>query len=111
MNTQINTASTTLDDDAILASMLGDLDEVIEDTHTDDTLGAATAVTATAATADEPDEAEVVSEKPAKKVKKAAAPKEPKEPKAPKAPRITSINATIAIFILPNTKLRILYIS
>lgn len=105
MNTQPQ-AHAANTDDAVLASLLGELgeDEVIESSHEPEAIEAAVAdlekaeanqavyadenhQEAEVADADKPS-TDAVSEKPAKKAKKAAAPKEPKEPKAP---RITSI--------------------
>ncbi len=104
------------DDDALLSSMLGDLDELmdddelIEDEIVEDTLEAAVAdiqkAEAVQAVYADQDDVEDVPEadKPATeslpevsepeapvKAKKAKQPKEPKEPKEPKAPRVTSI--------------------
>jgi len=109
MNTQPTTHAAATTDDAILASMLGELgdDEVIEShDHEPEAVEAAVAdlekaeanqavyaddhhEEAEVAEADKPS-TDAVSEKPAK-VKKVKAAKEPKEPKEPKAPRITSI--------------------
>lgn len=107
MNTQPTTHAASTDD-ALLASMLGELgdDEVIESSHEPEAIEAAVADLEKAEAnqavyaddnheetevpeADKPS-TDTVSEKPAKKAKVKAA-KAPKEPKEPKAPRITSI--------------------
>lgn len=83
MNTKPQTAATAENDDALLASMLGELggEDIVEEAHTEDAEGAVEAA-AEAAVADEPEA--VAAEKP-KKEKKA------KKVAEPKAPRITSI--------------------
>jgi hypothetical protein len=104
MNTQPTNAATAANDDALLSSLLGDVnDEIVEHAHTDDleaavadlkseevqAVYAAQDAEALAAVADEADvpatDPEAITAEKPKKAKKAAAPKEPK------APRVTSI--------------------
>lgn len=100
----VQTAETANADDALLSSMLGELDEIVEDAVVeDDTLEAAVAdihkaEAVRAVYAEQDDEVEETAEadKPAtealpdEKTVKAKKAKQPKEPKEPKEPRITS---------------------
>lgn len=111
MNLNTNADSPDLSDDALLASMLGNGEEILDDDPDAAAIAAAVAeieraeVPASDATDAEPVTAAATPapkpEKGKKGSKKAAAPKEPKEPKPeapkePKAPRVTYVTGNVS---------------